>query len=78
MAMFQERLDTGRPPIASTDEPIQVQEAVRSMVRLVVKRFNGLFGKVIAELIAEGQSDPTVLKTFNERHLRDRRQLPSV
>jgi AcrR family transcriptional regulator len=73
MAMFQERLDTGRPPIASTDEPIPVQESVRAIVRLVIKRFNGLFGKVIAELIAEGQSDPTVLKTLDERHLRDRR-----
>ena len=73
MAMFQERLDTGRPPAAPADEPAPVQEAVRSKVRLLVKRFNGLFGRVLAELIAEGQSDPAVLKTLNERHLRDRR-----
>ncbi len=73
MAMFAERLDTGRPPTASTDGPAPVQEAIRSTVRLLVSRFNGLFGRVLAELIAEGQSDPAVLQTLNERHLRDRR-----
>jgi AcrR family transcriptional regulator len=73
MAMFAERLDTGRPPAAPADGPAPVQEAIRSTVRLLVSRFNGLFGKVMAELIAEGQSDPAVLKTLDERHLRDRR-----
>jgi len=73
MAMFEERLDTGRTPTASTDGPAPVQEAIRSTVRLLVSRFNGLFGRVLAELIAEGQSDPAVLQTLNERHLRDRR-----
>ena len=28
---------------------------------------------MLAELIAEGQSDPAVLQTLDERHLRDRR-----
>ena len=73
MAMFQERLDTGRPPPRPTDGPAPVQEAIRSTVRLLVSRFNGLFGRVLAELIAEGQSDPAVLQTLDERHLRDRR-----
>lgn len=40
---------------------------------MLVKRFNGLFGKVTAELIAEGQTDPAVLETLYARHMRARR-----
>jgi len=45
MAMFQERLDTGRPPTASADEPAPVQEAVRSKVRLLVNDSTGYSAK---------------------------------
>jgi Tetracyclin repressor-like, C-terminal domain len=34
---------------------------------------NGLFGKVVGELIAEGQSDPDILREFYERHVSLRR-----
>jgi hypothetical protein len=42
------------------------------MRRLIVE-INGLFGKVMADLIAEGQSDPAVLRELYEGHIRVRR-----
>jgi AcrR family transcriptional regulator len=70
LAMFYERL-VGKleAPQAST-----VEEAIRVKMRRLIKEFNGLFGKVMAELIAEGQSDPSILKELYERHIRLRRE----
>lgn len=70
MAMFYERL-VGKleAPQAST-----VEEAIRVKMRRLIKEFNGLFGKVMAELIAEGQSDPSIVKELYERHIRLRRE----
>jgi hypothetical protein len=42
-------------------------------MRTLIREFNGLFGKVVADLIAEGQSDATILKEFYERHIGLRR-----
>lgn len=39
----------------------------------MVKEFGGLFGKVMADLIAEGQSDPTMLRDLYEHHISHRR-----
>ena len=70
MAMFYERLVRRvEAPQASTAE-----EAIRVKMRRLIKEFNGLFGKVMAELIAEGQSDPSILKELYERHIRLRRE----
>jgi AcrR family transcriptional regulator len=68
-AMFHERL-------ARQPEPAQtatVEEAIRFRVRRVIVEFNDLFGKVIGELIAEGQSDPKVLQELYEQHIGVRR-----
>jgi hypothetical protein len=35
--------------------------------------FNGLFGKVVADLIAEGQADPSIFKELCVRHVGLRR-----
>jgi AcrR family transcriptional regulator len=73
MAMLQERLD--RPPATpeSVVAPTTAQDALKLKVRMFVGKLNGLFGKVIAELIAEGQSDPAILEALYDRHLRERR-----
>ena len=42
-------------------------------MRRLIKVVNGLFGKVVGELIAEGQSDPDILREFYERHVSLRR-----
>jgi AcrR family transcriptional regulator len=69
MAMFHERLAGHfEPPAASTAE-----EAIRTKMRRLIAQFNGLFGKVMADLIAEGQSDSAILQELYERHIRLRR-----
>jgi AcrR family transcriptional regulator len=69
MAMFHERLVRhSEPPVAATAE-----EVIRAKIRRLIKEFNGLFGKVVADLIAEGQSDPAILREFYERHMSPRK-----
>jgi AcrR family transcriptional regulator len=69
MAMFHERLAGKAEPLrASTAEA-----AIRAKVRHLIAEFNGLFGKVMADLIAEGQSDPAVLRELYEQHISLRR-----
>jgi AcrR family transcriptional regulator len=69
MAMFHERLVShSELPIAATAE-----EAIRTKLQRLIKGLNGLFGKVVADLIAEGQSDPAILREFYERHISLRR-----
>ena len=68
-SMFRERLDReGRAPEAAT-----VEAMLRARMKHLVHAFNGLFGKVVAELIAEGQSDPVVLRELYDRHIGPRR-----
>jgi AcrR family transcriptional regulator len=68
-SMFHERLARE----ANTAEAITVEAALRARMKHLVTAFNGLFGKVMAELIAEGQSDPAVLRELHERHIEPRR-----
>ncbi len=69
MAMFHERLvgKLGAPVNSSAEE------AIRWKMRRLIPEFNGLFGKVVTDLIAEGQSDPSILREFYESHVRLRR-----
>jgi AcrR family transcriptional regulator len=69
MAMFHERLDGKvEPPVAATAEGV-----IRAKMRRFIAAVNGLFGKVVADLIAEGQSDPAILQELYEQHIRLRR-----
>ena len=68
-SMFHERLDRdARMPEAAT-----VEALLRARLKHLVRAFDGLFGKVMAELIAEGQSDPAVLQELYDRHIGPRR-----
>ena len=69
-AMFHERLARG--PLVL--EGVSVEASLRAKVRRLISEFQGLFGKVMAELIAEGQSDPAVLRELYEQHIRVRRE----
>ena len=40
---------------------------------MLIDAFNGPFGKIVAGLIAEGQSEPTVLQEFFDRWVSPRR-----
>jgi AcrR family transcriptional regulator len=68
-ALFHERM-TRLPDISAAPT---AEGAIRSRVRRVIAEFHGLFGRVMAELIAEGQSDPAVLKDLYGRHIGVRR-----
>ncbi len=69
MAMFHERL-AGQSQVPAT---ATAEEAIRTKMRHLIAEFNGLFGKVMADLIAEGQSDPAILHELYESHMRLRR-----
>ncbi|MBC8163537.1 MAG: TetR/AcrR family transcriptional regulator [Roseiflexaceae bacterium] len=49
------------------------ETVIRSAVHSLIALFNGFFGKVIADLIAEGQSEPAVLQELYDRHIGQRR-----
>ncbi|MES2464699.1 MAG: TetR/AcrR family transcriptional regulator [Armatimonadota bacterium] len=67
--LFEERMvDTLAVPHAVTAE-----EAIRGQVTELIRLLNGFFGKVARELIAEGQSDPDVLREYRDRYLSKRR-----
>lgn len=69
LAMFHERLArTEHSPPAKTAEA-----ALRAKVRKLIASLNGDFGKVMADLIAEGQSEPAVLRDLFEQHVSVRR-----
>jgi AcrR family transcriptional regulator len=69
MAVLQERLVPKPEPISARTS----EAAVRAHMHRIVRAFNGMFGKVFADLIAEGQSDPSLLTELYERHLGQRR-----
>ena len=69
MAMFHERLDQPLEIPAT----VTAEGAIRARMRRLIKLVNGLFGKVVGELIAEDQSDPDILREFYERHVSLRR-----
>jgi AcrR family transcriptional regulator len=69
MAMFHERVSRQLELVeASTAE-----EELRGRVRTLIGEFNGLFGKFFADLIAEGQNDPAVLRELYDKHIAERR-----
>lgn len=55
------------------EQGASAEEAIRGRMRSLISAFNGDFGKVLAELIAEGQSDPGVLTELYERLISLRR-----
>lgn len=69
MAMFHERIAVGvkEPASAATAE-----EALRTTMRRLIAGLNGLFGKVLADLVAEGQNDLAILRDLFEDHIRVR------
>jgi AcrR family transcriptional regulator len=69
MAMFHERIARKREPSGVKT----AEDSIRSNVRRLIREFNGLFGKVMGELIAEGQSEPEILRDLREQHMLPRR-----
>lgn len=66
LAMFKERIAVALPPPATG----KAEEAIREAARALIGPLNGQLGKVLSELIAEGQSEPAILKDLFDKHIR--------
>ena len=71
LAMFHERIARRSEPVVREGT---AEENIRWKVRGIIQEFNGPFGRVLADLIAEGQSEPALLQELFERHMLARRQ----
>src|ERR1700688_4528275 len=69
LAMLCERM----APNLEKPTVLTAEESLRFRVRRLIDAFNGPFGKIVAGLIAEGQSEPAVLQEFFERWVSPRR-----
>jgi AcrR family transcriptional regulator len=69
LALFHERM--AQPPALPHLDG--AENSIRARVRLVVREFNGLYGRLMAELIAEGQAEPALLQDLYDRHIGFRR-----
>ncbi len=52
-----------------------VSEALREQVGLLIEHYSGTYGRIVAEVVGEGQAEPDVLADFRERFLLRRRAL---
>jgi AcrR family transcriptional regulator len=69
LAMLCERM----APNLEMPTVLTVEESLRFRVRRLIDAFNGPFGKIVAGLIAEGQSEPAILQEFFDRWVSPRR-----
>ena len=69
LAMLCERM----APNLEKPTGLSAEESLRFRVRRLIDAFNGPFGKIVAGLIAEGQSEPAILQEFFERWVSPRR-----
>ena len=69
MDMFEERI----APQFRVSDADTAEATIRRNVRVLIRLLNGFFGKVSAEIIAEGQSEPDVLREYRERYVLKRR-----
>jgi AcrR family transcriptional regulator len=69
LAMLCERM----APNLELPTVLTAEESLRFRVRRLIRAFNGPFGKIVAGLIAEGQSEPAVLQEFVDRWVGPRR-----
>jgi len=69
LAMLCERM----APKLEKPTVLTAEQSLRFRVRSLIDAFNGPFGKIVAGLIAEGQSEPSVLQEFFDRWVSPRR-----
>jgi AcrR family transcriptional regulator len=69
LAMLCERM----APNLEKPTVLTAEASLRLRVRRLIGAFNGPFGKIVAGLIAEGQSEPDILQQFYDRWISPRR-----
>src|SRR2546429_6499645 len=71
LAMLCERM----APKLEKPTALTAEESLRLRVRRLTDAFNGPFGKIVAGLNREGQSEPAIPPEFFDRRVRPRRNL---
>src|SRR5262249_40486839 len=68
--MFRERIAVAlpAPPVGTAEE------AIGDVARALIGPLNGQLGKVLSKLVAEGQSEPAILRELFDRHIRGRQE----
>jgi AcrR family transcriptional regulator len=51
------------------------RDALIKILQLLIKEYAGREGRIVSQIIAEGQNDPEVLREFRERFWNDRRDM---
>jgi AcrR family transcriptional regulator len=69
LAMLSERM----APNLAMPTVLTAEESLRLRVRRLIDAFNGPFAKIVAGLIAEGQSEPAIRQEFFDRLVSPRR-----
>ena len=69
LAMLTERM----APNLEKPTALSAEESLRFRVRSLIDAFNGPFGKIVAGLIGEGQSEPAIRQAFFDRWVGPRR-----
>ena len=69
LAMLCERM----APSLEKPTALTAEASLRLRARQLIDAFNGPFGKIVAGLIAEGQSEPAILQEFFDRWVSPRR-----
>lgn len=62
-------------PRSNFERAATAAETLQRQAARIVKILNGRQGRIVAQIIAEGQSDPSVLEYFRAMFLRNRRAL---
>jgi AcrR family transcriptional regulator len=68
--VFKERVVPSFP----LNSTATAEEAIRKQAKELVRLLNGFFGKVSAQIIAEGQTEPVVIEEYRKRYVRIRRE----
>jgi len=71
LTMFRERILSAHPPPPVPGET--AEQAISHAACLLIRAFEGPLGKVSSELIAEGQSEPAIIRKWYDEHIRHRR-----
>lgn len=60
-------------PVISFSEGLSAAEAIAQQMTSLVQAFSGEYGRIVAQIIAEGQADPAALASYRDRFIYPRR-----
>jgi AcrR family transcriptional regulator len=59
--------------VTSFPEGLSATEAIAQQMASLVQAFSGEYGRIVAQIIAEGQADPAALASYRDRFIYQRR-----